>query len=132
VKKLVMRALALAIVVTLSFGASAEAAVTLVRTSVTMTASKTSIQRGQAVFFSGRLKARAKKCRARQRVTLYRNRTRVRNLRTTTRGKYTFKIRPTQTARWRVRYAGRRFGVHPNIRRCLASSSKARRVRVRR
>jgi hypothetical protein len=127
-----MRALALAIVATLLLGSSAEAAVTLVRTSVTMTASKTSIQRGQAVFFSGRLRSQVKKCRARQRVSLYRGTTKVRNMRTTTRGKYTFKIRPTKTARWRVRYAGRRFGVHPNIRRCLASKSRARRVRVRR
>lgn len=129
-KKLVMRALALAIVATLSFGVTAEAAVVLIPTSTTLSVNKSVVQRGSAVFFSGKLKSRAKKCRVRQRVVLYRGSRRIAGKRTTSRGKYLFKIRPTRTAKWRVRYAGRRFGVHPNIRRCLASSSRARKVRV--
>ncbi len=111
--------------------APAEAHTRTASTSLTLKVSDTRVDRGDRVIFRGKLRSGWKKCRARQTVTLYRGNRAVQSKMTNRKGRYKFARSVKKTKVWRVRYAGRAWGVHPHDHQCLASSSRGVRVRVR-
>lgn len=101
------------------------------QTRISIRASRTHIDEGDRVRFRGRLKSDWKRCFRRQTVTLFKGDTPVVSKKTTRTGRYRFTRSPKNTRLWHVEYAGRRFGPHPHVHRCLASSSRSIRVTVR-
>jgi hypothetical protein len=131
----VKRFLAHAIAVTMLLGvlgaAPAQAHERTASTRLTISANKTRVDKGRKVRFSGSLKSDWKRCRAYKTVKLVRGHTVVQSKKTTRAGLYSFtrKIRKTKT--WRVKFSGKKWGTHPHVHRCLASSSRGIQVRVR-
>ena len=82
------------------------------------------IDEGDRVKFRGKLKSEWEKCFAHQTVTLYKGGTPILSKTTSSTGSYRFTRRPKNTNTWTVRYAGRSFGTHPHVHRCLSSQSK--------
>ena len=100
-------------------------------TRVTISANHTRVDRGDRVKFSGSLRSDWKRCRAYKNVTLFRGKRPVATRKTTRAGLYAFTVRVTSTKTWRVKFRGKRWGVHPHVHRCLRSSSRGITVRVR-
>jgi hypothetical protein len=129
--KVLTRALAVSLVALLLFEGSATAAVKKINTSIQIHSSATSVKKGKAVTFHGKLVSKSTKCKRNQTVSLYRGSTRVKNTSTNGQGHYSFKVKPSKTAMWKVKYAGRKFGVHPNEKKCLSSASRSIKVTVK-
>ena len=129
--KVLTRALAVSLVALLLFEGSATAAVKQIHTSIQIHASTTSVKKGKPVTFSGKLVSKSKKCKNQQQVALYKGSTKVKTKKTSNGGHYSFQVTASKTATWKVKYAGRQFGVHPNEKKCLSSSSKGIKVTVK-
>lgn len=130
-KKILTSALVSVMLVTLLGSAPAQAHQRTESTRVTISANKTRVDKGRKVKFSGSLRSDWKRCRAFKRVTLYRGGTPVLTKKTTRAGTYSFTTRVRATKTWRVKFSGKRWGTHPHVHRCLASSSRGITVRVR-
>ncbi|MEX1264149.1 MAG: hypothetical protein WEE66_09485 [Actinomycetota bacterium] len=99
-------------------------------TSLSRGVSDTSPERGEKVTFSGRLQSNWDRCEEDQKVTLKRGHTAVETTRTDEAGFYSFTRRIKADSNWRIRFTGKRFGVHPHVHRCLPSTSRTVRIRV--
>ncbi|MEO8476364.1 MAG: hypothetical protein ABI572_04840 [Actinomycetota bacterium] len=119
--RIVKQVLALVLALGL-FGGTALAATTH-STSISLSANRTSIHRGQAVNLSGKLTSSFAKCYRYTPVTLYRGHRAVKTKKTSATGTFSFSRRPTVTATWQVRFAGRTGGTHPYQWVCKASAS---------
>ncbi len=109
----------------------ASAHVRTASTSLKLSASSTSIHKGKTVTFTATLKSGWKKCYSQRRVVLYKNGNKQFYKGTNTSGVAKFKVKPTNTANWQVRFKGRKWGTHPHDHTCLASQSKTIKVVVR-
>lgn len=85
--------------------------------------------RGDKVTFSGRLQSNWDRCEEDQKVHLKRGHTIVQTTRTNDSGFYSFSQRINGNSNWRVRFTGKRFGVHPHVHRCLPDTSRVIRFR---
>ena len=100
-------------------------------TSLSISVSDERPDRGDVVRFSGRLSSNWDRCEENQRVHLKRGRTIVQTTRTNDSGFYSFRQRINGNSNWKVRFTGKRFGVHPHVHRCLPDTSRKIRIRVR-
>jgi hypothetical protein len=100
-------------------------------TSLSISANKDSIKRGQQVKISGRLVSENPRCVDRERVTLYVDGTPIKSKDTRSNGQFNFKVRPAATADWHVEYGGRISGRHPHVHVCLGSTSNVITIEVR-
>ena len=100
-------------------------------TSLSISVSDDRPDRGDVVRFSGRLRSNWDRCEEDQRVHLKRGRTIVQTTRTDDSGFYSFSQRINSNSNWKVRFTGKRFGVHPHVHRCLPDTSRKIRIRVR-
>ncbi len=100
-------------------------------TSLTISADKDSVRRGQQVKISGRLESENSRCVDRERVTLYVDGTPIKSKDTRSNGEFNFKVRPAMTADWHVEYEGRISGRHPHVHVCLGSTSNVITIEVR-
>ena len=98
-------------------------------TSLSISVSDSSPDRGDVVRFSGRLQSNWDRCEEDQRVHLKRGRTIVQTTRTDDSGFYSFRQRINGNSNWKVRFTGKRFGVHPHVHRCLPDTSRKIRIR---
>ena len=90
------------------------------------------INPGTRVTFFGRLNSARPACERFKVIQLVRVGTGVVAMtRTNSLGRYRFERRIRRTGRFRTRFQGTANGVHPNIKVCLASSSRTIIVRVR-
>jgi hypothetical protein len=124
------RILAVAIAATFAFAGTAFAASWTATTSLSLHADDHSVDKGDKVDFSGNLKSERKKCRSRQRVSLFKGNKKVATTRTSRRGHYEFTQTIRRTKTWHTEYKGRTFGTHPNIKHCDGSRSNDERVEV--
>lgn len=85
--------------------------------------------RGDEVRFFGRLQSPWDRCEEDQKVHLKRGRTIVDTTMTNDSGRYSFERRIFNDSNWRVRFTGKRFGVHPHVHRCLPDTSRVIRIR---
>ena len=99
-------------------------------TSISISANKDSIKRGQQVKIRGQLESRSRRCYDRELVTLYVDGVPVKAKETRPNGKFNFKVRPAATADWHVEYAGRISGRHPHVHVCLGSVSNVVTIEV--
>lgn len=99
-------------------------------TSISISANKDSIKRGQQVKIRGQLESRNRRCVDRELVTLYVDGVPVKAKETRPNGKFNFKVRPAATADWHVEYAGRISGRHPHVHVCLGSVSNVVTIEV--
>lgn len=127
--RIVKRILAVSLTLVVVLGGMALAATTY-NTRLTFRASSTSINRGQDVVFSGKLKSSFAKCYKSRKVTLYRNGKAVDTKHTSSTGHFTFVRHPNRTHTWRAKFAGKTGGTHPNQWACRASASDKVRVEV--
>jgi hypothetical protein len=113
-------------------GPSAEA-VTNVTTHLSLSASKTHVDKGDLVKFHATLKASAKKCRVNMPINLYKAGTLVATKKTNEQGKVVFKQHPKKTAKWWAKFPGKKVGPvgHPHRKNCLASQSQKIKVVVK-
>ena len=131
-KSTLARTIAVTLALVFMLGAvPAQAHTRIEPTRLTLNANNTSVDRGDRVKFSGSLKSSWKRCRAYKNVTLFRGKRPVATRKTTRAGLYAFTVPVTQTKTWRVKFRGKRWGVHPHVHRCLRSTSRAITVRVR-
>lgn len=130
-KAMLARILAVTVVLVALGAAPAQAHERTASTRLTINANKKQVDRGGKVKFSGALKSDWKRCRAYKKVTLFRGKTPVQSKKTTRAGTYSFVQRIRATKVWRVKFAGKRWGTHPHVHRCLASRSRGIRVQVR-
>ncbi len=98
-------------------------------TSLSISVSDQRPDRGDAVTFSGRLSSNWDRCEEDQRVHLKRGRTIVQTTRTNDSGSYSFSQRINGNSNWKVRFTGKRFGVHPHVHGCLPDTSRKIRIR---
>ena len=121
------------VLTTMTFGliGSAAAHESVDETSLSISANRDSIRRGQQVKISGTLESENRRCVDRERVTLYVDGTPVKSKNTRPNGKFNFKVRPAATADWYVEYEGRISGRHPHVHVCLASTSNVITIEVR-
>jgi hypothetical protein len=131
VKAFLARTLAVIVLLVALGAAPAQAHQRTEPTRVTISANKTRVDKGRKVKFSGALRSDWRRCRAYKRVSLYRGGTPVLSKKTTRAGTYSFTRRVRATKTWRVKFSGKRWGTHPHVHRCLASSSRGITVRVR-
>ena len=99
-------------------------------TSLSISVSDSTPDRGDKVTFRGRLTSDWSKCQAFRRVTLKRGHTAIQSKLTNRAGYYSFTQRINSNSNWRVRFTGKRFGVHPHVHRCLPDTSRVIRLRV--
>ena len=131
-KSMLARTIAVTLALVFMLGAvPAQAHTRTEPTSLTLSANHTLVDRGDRVTFSGSLKSDWKRCRAYKNVTLFRGKRPVATRKTTRAGLYSFTVQVAQTKTWRVKFRGKRWGVHPHVHRCLRSSSRGVTVRVR-
>ena len=87
---------------------------------------------GTKIRFFGRLNSPRPACERNKVIALIRvGRGVVALTRTNSLGRYRFQRRVSRTSRFRTRFQGTARGVHPNIKVCLASTSRTITVRVR-
>ena len=131
-KSMLARTMAVTLVLVVMLAAApAQAHTRTESTRVRMGANKTLVDRGARVKFTGSLRSDWKRCKAYKSVTLYRGSRAVATRKTTRAGLYAFTARVRATKTWRVKFSGKRWGVHPHVHRCLRSSSRGVTVRVR-
>jgi hypothetical protein len=99
-------------------------------TRITIHASTKQVQKGKKVTFEGKLKSDWSKCFNWRKVSLYAGNKKIATKQTRQSGYYQFTVRPKATKTWKVKFKGRKWGKHPHVHRCLASSSKGIRVRA--
>jgi hypothetical protein len=99
-------------------------------TRITIKTNKSMVQEGKKVRFEGKLKSDWSKCFNWRKVSLYAGKKKIATKQTRQSGYYQFTVKPKATKTWKVKFKGRRWGTHPHVHRCLASSSKGIRVRV--
>ena len=127
--RMVKRCLAVSLALAMFVGGTAQA-VTTYNTRLTLRASSTSIQKGDRVVFSGHLKSKFEKCYNHRKVTLYRNGKAVDSKQTSSTGSFRFVWHPRRTHTWKVKFAGKTGGTHPNQWVCNASASDPVKVLV--
>lgn len=89
------------------------------------------VEKGTSVRIIGKLHSPKPFCRRGKRIQLIRiGKGVIASRRTNFRGRYRFDRRVFRPARFRTRFRGSVSGVHPNIKTCLASTSRVVRVRV--
>jgi hypothetical protein len=90
------------------------------------------VERGTEITILGRLSSDRRECRRHKVIKLIRVGHGVVALDTTNRfGRYRFERRIRRTQRFRTKFDGTAKGVHPDIKVCLASTSRTITVRVR-
>jgi len=99
-------------------------------TSISISADRDSIRRGQQVKIRGELDSRDPTCFDRERVTLFVDGVPVKSKDTRPNGKFNFKVRPAATGEWHVEYEGKMGGRHPHVHVCLASTSNVITIEV--
>ena len=99
-------------------------------TSLSINVSDSHPEEGDKVRFSGKLSSEWSKCQAFKRVTLKRGHKAVQSTLTDRSGGYSFSQRINSSSNWRVRFTGKRWGVHPHVHRCLPDTSRVIRIRV--
>ena len=129
-KRYLARFLAVTMLVGVLGAAPAQAHERTASTSISISANRTQVDEGEKVKFSGSLKSAWKRCRAYKTVTLYSGKSAVQSRKTTRAGTYSFTQKIGKTKTWKVKFAGKSWGVHPHNHRCLASSSRGIQVRV--
>ena len=127
--RIVHRTLAVSLALTMFVGGTAQA-VTTYNTRLRFRASDTSITRGDDVVFKGRLRSPFAKCVRHSTVTLYRDGHAVDSTKTTSTGRFRFVRHPRLPHTWKVKFAGKTGGTHPDQWVCEASVSERIRVRV--
>jgi hypothetical protein len=100
-------------------------------TRITIKANPNPVKQGKKVTFQGKLKSDWSKCFNWRPVKLYKGKQIVASKKTRKSGFYKFTVRVASEKTWRVKFAGRSWGKHPHVHRCLSSSSKGIRVRTR-
>ena len=124
------RVIAVAIAATFAFAGTAFAASWTAPTSLTLNADDHHVDKGDKVDFFGKLSSPRKKCRSRQKVSLFKGNKKVATQRTNRRGRYEFTQKVRRTKTWHTEYKGRTFGTHPNMKHCEPSRSNDERVEV--
>ena len=127
-KKLAISLALLAMTIGLAGPAAAHESVA--ETSISISANKDTVKRGQQVSISGRLESTNRRCSDRELVTLYVDGTPVKAKQTRSNGQFNFKVRPAATADWYVGYGGRISGRHPHVHVCLGSTSNVITIEV--
>ncbi len=131
-KSMLARTIAVTLALVFMLGAvPAQAHTRIEPTSLTLRANDTRVDRGDRVTFSGSLRSDWKRCKAYKSVTLFRGKRPVATRKTTRAGLYAFTVQVPKTATWKVKFKGKRWGVHPHVHRCLRSTSRGITVRVR-
>jgi hypothetical protein len=130
VKRSIARIIAVSAVLVLVTTGTAEAHVMSWDTNLTLKANDTTVKKGTVVKFTARLTSAKRTCFANRKVQLLRNGVVVGAQRTNSLGKVIFYRTIRFTARWKARFRGFVFGVHPHVHTCLASTSNVIRVRV--
>ena len=128
-KKTLAIGLAATMLFALTASGPASAHVRTASTSLSIAVSDSTPDRGDKVQFSGQLKSKWKRCKAAQRVVLFRGQKPVQSKKTSRAGLYSFTQRIRSNSNWTVKYKGRRFGVHPHVHRCRRSTSKTIQIR---
>jgi hypothetical protein len=124
VKKTITMGLAVTMLFALTASSPAAAHERTEKTKISISPKAKTIDEGDKVKFQGKLKSDWDKCFAHQTVTLYKGSTAVLSTETSSSGSYKFTRSPRNTNTWHVAYAGRSFGTHPHVHRCLSSESK--------
>lgn len=121
-----------ALALALGLAGAALAASWTVTTSLTIVRSPTgTVAKGTLITFKGRLRADRALCKRYQEVRLVRVGVGVVGSTTTNGwGKYVIRKRVYETARWRTQFPGFIKGVHPNVKVCLSSESRIKKVPV--
>ena len=109
----------------------AATAVTNIKTTLSLSANKTQVHKGGKVDFTIKLKSKNNKCKANQPVKWYRNGVFKKTRTTNSNGVVTFTKGVKATSKYYTKYAGRKFGTHPNRKNCLASTSNTVRIKVK-
>ena len=109
----------------------AAAHVRFATTSLKLKAEPTTVQKGKTITFTATLNSNWKKCYSQRRVHLYKNGVEQFYKGTNTSGIAKFKVEATKTAKWFVKFKGRKWGKHPHKHQCGASQSKAVTVTVK-
>ena len=124
------RILAVVIATIFAFTGTAFAASWVATTSLSLHADDHSVDKGDKVDFSGTLSSSKKKCRANQKVSLFKGNKKVASQKTSKKGKYEFTQTIKRTKKWHTEYKGRTFGTHPDTKTCLGSRSNNEKVEV--
>ncbi len=101
------RIIAVAIAATFAFAGTAFAASWTASTSLSLHADDHSVDKGDKVDFSGNLSSSRKKCRANQKVALFKGNKKVATQRTSRSGHYEFTQTIKRTKTWHTEYKGR-------------------------
>lgn len=129
-KKTLTSILAATMLVGVLGGAPALAHERTASTNITIHASDKTVNEGKKVKFEGKLKSDWSKCFNWRKVSLYAGNKKIATKKTRQSGYYQFTVKPKATKTWKVKFKGRKWGTHPHVHRCLASSSKGIKVRV--
>jgi hypothetical protein len=130
-KKIVTIGLAVTMLFALTASGPASAHQRTERTRISIRPKAKTIDAGQKVMFRGRLKSDWTKCFRFRTVSLYKEGQLILSKKTTRTGRYSFTRRPRNTHTWFVVFAGRSWGNHPHVHRCLASRSRGSVITVR-
>lgn len=130
-KKTITIALAVTMLFALTASGPASAHQRTEKTRISIRPKARTIDAGDKVTFRGRLKSDWRKCFAHRTVTLFKEGQAIVSKKTTRSGSYSFTRRPRNTHTWYVAFAGKRFGTHPHVHRCLASRSRDSVITVR-
>jgi hypothetical protein len=130
VKRIMAYVIAVSVALLLVTPGIAEAHVATFSTNLTLRASDKTVEKGDVVKFTAKLSSAKKQCFQNKRVQLLKDGDRVATKRTNDRGKAVFQQTIRRTATWKARFTGFRFGRHPHVHRCQASTSNSIRVRV--
>ena len=114
----------------LAFSGTAFAVTWEAPTTLTLSASDHSVDKGDKVTFSGKLSSPKKKCEDNERIALYRGRRKVDTTRTDRSGHYSFRKAVKRDSTWQTRYKGHTFGKHPNTKHCKPSKSDREHINV--
>jgi hypothetical protein len=96
-----------------------------------MTASDTSIHKGDLVKFKVTVTANKAKCIKNDTIHLLKNGSQVATGTTNDQGKVVFNRHPKKTAKWQAVFKGKKTGKHPNRLNCLGSASGTIKVVVK-
>lgn len=120
----ILRALLVACLLTV-FAPGVAEALTVIGTSVSLRASKSSVPAGTSVTFTGSLRSRDQRCAAGQTLKLYRNGSPAGSVGTDASGAFSFSATISVQTTYTAKFEGAFVGKHPHVKVCLPSRGGA-------